>query len=347
MERKLKVGIVGASGYSGEELVRLLARHPRVELTCLASRSLAGKPAVQVMPQFRGLLSPDLIFSASDPGALAMDPDLELVFLALPHGVAAEFAIPLAEAGKRVIDLSADFRLFSAELYESYYGHPHPAPDWLAKTPYVIPEIAGDGWQKASLISSPGCYPTSIITPLYPLLQAGLIATGGIIANSSSGVSGAGKKVSETYLYCERTESATAYGMPRHRHLSEIEEQLSLAAGSPLVLQFNPHLAPMRRGILSTISAPAAPNATLDKLYAVWEKTFQDRPFVSILPSGTFPDTALTVGTNRLDIAAVYDARMQRFVICSAEDNLLKGASGQAVQIMNLWLGFNETDGLL
>lgn len=347
MERKLKVGIVGASGYSGEELVRLLVRHPRVELTCLASRSLAGKPAVQVMPKFRGLLSPELIFSASDPAELARNPDLDLVFLALPHGVAAEFAIPLAEAGKRVIDLSADFRLFSAEIYERFYGHPHPAPDWLAKAPYVIPEIAEEGWQKASLIAAPGCYPTSIITPLYPLLKAGLVSSKDIIVNSFSGVSGAGKKLSDTYLYCERAESATGYGMPKHRHLSEIEEQLSRAAGSSVILQFNPHLAPMRRGILTTISAPAQANATLEQVYSVWESTFKGRPFVNILPSGTFPDTALTVGTNRVDIAAVYDARMQRFVICSAEDNLLKGASGQAVQIMNLWFGFCETDGLL
>lgn len=347
MSTQLKVAVVGASGYSGEELVRLLARHPQAELVCVTSRSLAGTPVVEAMPKFRGLLDPSLLFDASDAQALGARSDIDLVFLALPHGVAAEYAVPLVKAGKRVIDLSADFRLDCTNNYKTYYGSEHPAPELLAQARYVIPEIAAEGWQQAPMIAAPGCYPTSIITPLFPLLKAGVVAKDGIIVNSMSGVSGAGKKVAADYLYAERAESAKAYSVPKHRHLSEIEEQLGHAAGGEVILQFIPHLAPMRRGIVSTISAPAAEGKTLDDLYAVWQKQFGGKPFVGILPRGTPPDSAHVVGTNRVDISAVYDPRTQRFIITSAEDNLLKGASGQAVQIMNLWFGFGETDGLL
>lgn len=347
MSTQLKVAIVGASGYSGEELVRLLARHPEVELACVTSRSLAGTPVVDVMPKFRGLIDPQLKFDASDVAALAAREDIDLVFLALPHGVAAEYATPLVASGKKVIDLSADFRLGSAALYKEYYGKEHPDAELLAQAAYVIPEVAPDGWQNAGIIASPGCYPTSVITPLYPLLKAGIVTGEGIVVSSMSGVSGAGKKVAADYLYAERAESAKSYGVPRHRHLSEIEEQLSQAAGREIVLQFIPHLAPMRRGIISTISAPAAAGKTVEDLYAVWDEQFGGSPFVAVLPSGTSPDSAYTVGTNRVDISAALDPRTQRFIITSAEDNLLKGASGQAVQIMNLWFGFDETAGLL
>lgn len=344
---KPQAAIVGASGYSGEELVRLLAGHPLVDLAAVTSRSLAGTPVVEHMPKFRGLVSPDLQFTASDPAALAADDAIDIIFLALPHGVAAEYAEALVAAGKRVIDLSADFRLGSASLYEEYYGKPHPNPKLLEQAAYVIPEITPDGWQSATLIASPGCYPTSIITPLAPLLRADIVTGKGIVANSLSGVSGAGKKAEEMYLFAERAESAKAYGLPKHRHLSEIEEQLSAAKGAPVVINFNPHLAPMRRGIASTIVAPAAEGATIESLYATWEKALGDKPFVGLLKSGKTPDTAHVTGTNRIDMSAVYDKRTGNFVITSAEDNLLKGASGQAVQIMNLWLGLPETAGLL
>jgi len=341
----MKTAIIGASGYSGEELVRLLSRHPQVELALVSSRSLVGKPLVDVMPKFRGLVSPELKFTDSDPEALAARADIDVFFLALPHGVAAEFAVPLVKAGRKVIDLSADFRLGTPERYEEFYGQPHPAPDLLKEAVYVIPEITPAGWESAPLIASPGCYPTSIIAPLVPLLRAGIVSSRGIVANAMSGVSGAGKKVAEAYIYCERNESAKAYCLPKHRHLSEIEEQLSSAAGSDVVIQFNPHLAPMSRGIASTVTVPAA-KPDLAALYVAWESAYGDRPFIGILPSGTTPDTAHVSGTNRLDMSAVYDERTGNFVITSAEDNLVKGASGQAVQIMNLWLGFNETDGL-
>lgn len=342
----LKTAIVGASGYSGEELIRLLAGHSGVELTAVTSRSLAGKAVVSHLPRFHGILPPDFCFTASDPQSLAADSQLDLIFLALPHGVAAEYATTLVAAGKRVIDLSADFRLGSPDCYAEFYGNPHPCPDLLQKAAYVIPEITADGWQDAPLIASPGCYPTSIITPLYPLLQAGIISHQGIVANALSGVSGAGRKLDEAYLYCERTESAKAYGLPKHRHLSEIEEQLSAAAGQPTIINFNPHLAPMRRGIAATITVPAL-QPDIKALYATWHQAFGERPFVTILPSGQTPDTAHVVGSNRLAISAVYDTRTGNFVITSAEDNLLKGASGQAVQIMNLWFGLPEAQGLV
>ena len=340
----MNAAVIGASGYSGEELVRLLSRHPNVRLSAVTSRSLAGKKVADVMPALRHAVG-DLVFTASEPGELARRNDLEVYFLALPHGVASEFADPLFQAGKTVIDLSADFRLNSTEVYADYYGHPHPAPHLLAAAPYVIPELAEGPWQEAALIACPGCYPTSIQLPLVPLLRAGLIDPKGIIINSYSGVSGAGRKVAEDFIYCERNESMKGYGMPKHRHLSEIEEQLGAAAGNAVVVQFNPHLAPVSRGIATTIVAKAT--GSLDALYAAWENTYSHSPFVSVLASGTYPDTRHVTGTNRADLSAVYDPRTGNFVLTAAIDNLLKGASGQAVQILNLKFGFDETAGLI
>ncbi len=345
---KLNVGIVGASGYTGEELVRLLARHPQVALTHAASRSLTGTPVAEALPQYRETIPAGLCFSGAEPETLARAP-VDFWFLALPHGVAATFARALVEAGRRVIDLSADFRLNSLALYKEYYGTEHPAPDLLAAAPYVLPELAGDAaWKNAPLIACPGCYPTSIQIPLTPLLRAGLLkpAPGSVVINSYSAVSGAGKKNDIAYLYCERDESVKGYGMPKHRHLSEVEENLSAAAGAPVVVQFNPHLAPMKRGIATTITVPA-PDVSVEQVYAVWEKTYAGKPFVGILPSGKYPDTAHVSWTNRADISAVKDPRTGNLVITSAIDNLIKGAGGQAVQIMNLVAGFPETAGLV
>jgi N-acetyl-gamma-glutamyl-phosphate reductase len=341
----MKVGIVGASGYSGEVLVKLLLGHPRVTLAAVTSRSHAGKPLASVIPAVRGI-DRGLKFVDSDPAALAAS-DIDLFFLALPHGAAAVYAKALVAAGKRVIDLSADFRIAELATYKNYYGE-HHAPELLPSARFVIPELTPPAWKtEAKLIASPGCYPTSILVPLVPLLKAGIVTREHIVANSLSGVSGAGKKVEESYLYAERTESAKAYGLVKHRHLAEIEEQLALHSGAKTVIQFNPHLAPMRRGIATTITVPAAKGATIDSLYAAWNAAYGKSPFVQILPTGETPDTAHTVGTNRIDMSAVYDPRTGNFVITSAEDNLVKGASGQAVQIMNLWSGFAETDGLI
>lgn len=340
----MNAAIIGASGYSGEELVRILSTHPNVSLAAVTSRSLAGQKVADVMPSLRHKVS-DLEFSSSDPTELAQSSDLDLFFLALPHGVAAEFADPLYQAGKTVIDLSADFRLGTPRLYKEYYGAEHPAPHLLEAAPYVIPELADEKWKSAPIIACPGCYPTSIQLPLIPLLKAGLVSPKGIVINSYSGVSGAGRKVAEDFIYCERNESIKAYGLPKHRHLSEIEENLEKAAFADCIVQFNPHLAPMKRGIATTIVAKA--KSGIDHAYIAWEKAYKDSPFVSILPSGTYPDTKHVAGTNRADISAVYDPRTENFVITSVIDNLVKGASGQAVQIMNLKFGFEETAGLL
>jgi N-acetyl-gamma-glutamyl-phosphate reductase len=341
----MKVGSVGASGYSGEVLVKLLLGHPRVKLAVVTSRSQAGKRLATVIPAVRGA-DQGLTFTDSDPAALAAG-DIDLFFLALPHGAAATYAKALVPAGKRVIDLSADFRIADLATYERYYGK-HHAPELLPFARFVLPELTPPAWRtEAKLVAAPGCYPTSMLVPLVPLLREGVITREHIVVNSYSGVSGAGKKAEEMYLYVERAESIKAYGLVKHRHLAEVEEQLARHTGAPTVIQFNPHLAPMRRGIATTITVPAAPGATIERLYAAWQAAYAGRPFVQVLASGETPDTAHVVGTNRLDMSAVHDPRTGNFIVTAAEDNLMKGASGQAVQIMNLWCGFDEGAGLI
>jgi N-acetyl-gamma-glutamyl-phosphate reductase len=341
----MKVAVVGASGYSGEWLVSLLLRHPHARLAAVTSRTHAGKPLARVVPSLRGA-DGGLVFEDSDAARLAAA-DIDVVFLALPHGAAADFAKVLVPAGKRVIDLSADFRIADLATYERYYGR-HHAPELLPQARFVLPEITPPSWRtEARLVAAPGCYPTSILVPLVPLLRDGIVSRQHIVANAYSGVSGAGRKAEEAYLYVERAESTKAYGLIKHRHLAEIEEQLALRTGAPTVIQFNPHLAPMRRGIATTITVPAAAGATLEGLYASWRSAYGAAPFVQVLPTGETPDTAHVVGGNRLDMSAAHDPRTGNFVITSAEDNLGKGAGGQAVQIMNLWCGFPETAGLV
>lgn len=340
----MKVGIVGAAGYSGEVLVKLLLSHPQVELAAVTSRTHAGKPLAGVISSLRGA-DRGLKFVDSDAAVLAGG-DIELFFLALPHGAAATYAKVLVAAGKRVIDLSADFRIRDLATYRKYYGE-HHAAELLDQARFVLPELTAPDWKTTvKLVAAPGCYPTSVLVPLVPLLRAGVITREHIVANSYSGVSGAGKKTEEMFLYVERAESIKAYGLTKHRHLAEIEEQLALLTGAPTIIQFNPHLAPMRRGIATTITVPAA-QASIEALYGAWRTAYADSPFVQLLPTGETPDTAHVVGTNRVDMSAVLDARTGNFVITAAEDNLVKGASGQAVQIMNLWCGFPETAGLV
>lgn len=324
--------------------MELLSSHPGVDLVVVTSRSLAGKPVAEVFPRLSHRLG-QLAFSESDAASLASRDDLDAVFLALPHGVAAGFARPLYDAGATVFDLSADFRLGTPELYEEFYGAAHPDPDLLRAAAYVLPEFPLPDWEKKNLIACPGCYPTSILLPLLPLIANGTLEPRDIIASCMSGVSGAGKKATEDFSYCERTESARPYGQPKHRHLSEIEEQLGHAAGDLVILQFLPHLVPMRRGIVSTISIPDNGKTDRDVLDS-WQGQYAGRPFVRILDDGTLPESKNVVGTNRIDLAVRHDPRMNRLILTSAEDNLLKGASGQAVQLMNLKFGLDETTGL-
>jgi N-acetyl-gamma-glutamyl-phosphate reductase len=354
-EMKLKkVAIIGASGYSGEVLVQLLLNHPQAELVAVTSRQNAGQTLAQGFPKFASHpQSKTLRFT--DPNAEVLAKQADVVFLALPHGVAAEYAVPLLAAGCVVIDLSADFRLKSREIYQEFYAHDHPAPDLLAKSVYGLPEIYRDEIRQSPLIASPGCYPTSILLPVIPLLKAGLIQPTGIIADSLSGVSGAGRKAEVDYLFCECNESVRPYGVPKHRHLSEIEEQLSLAAGTKVVVQFTPHLIPVNRGILTTLYlAPgeqfndAAGAARLgEQISACYAKAYASEPFVRLLEGKALPDTKNVTGTNVCEIAWRLDPRTGRLIVMSAEDNLVKGASGQAVQSMNILCGFPETAGLV
>jgi N-acetyl-gamma-glutamyl-phosphate reductase len=308
----------------------------------------------QVFPKFASHpKSKTLRFS--EPISERLTKQADLVFLALPHGVAAEFAVPLLQAGRVVIDLSADFRLKSAEVYKEFYGHDHPAPALLAQSVYGLPEIYRKEIEKASLVASPGCYPTSILLPAIPLLRAGLVHPHGIIADSLSGVSGAGRKAEVDFLFCECNESVRAYSVPKHRHLSEIEEQLSLAAGTGVTIQFTPHLIPVNRGILTTLYlAPSQHFSDADEMNALGAKiagcyrsAYAEEPFIRLLEDKSLPDTKNVVGTNVVEIAWRLDPRTGRLIVLSAEDNIVKGASGQAVQSMNILCGFPETTGLV
>ena len=352
--QRVPVAVVGASGYSGEELVRLLLAHPSADLAAVTSRQYAGQTLAQVFPRFASHpRARALRFSEPDAESLARQ--AQVAFLALPHGVAAQFAMPLLELGCRVIDLSADFRLRNAALYEEFYGHPHPAPDLLAQAVYGLPELRREAIRAARLVAAPGCYPTSILVPVVPLLRAGLIRPAGIIADSLSGVSGAGRKAEPDYLFVECNESLRPYGVPKHRHLSEIEQELSLAAGTPVVIQFTPHLVPVNRGILTTLYlaparhfADAAGAAELGKAVGeCYQAAYANEPFVRLLEGQALPDTKNVMGTNVIEIAWRLDPRTGRLIVMSAEDNLVKGASGQAVQCFNLLEGFPEAAGLL
>jgi N-acetyl-gamma-glutamyl-phosphate reductase len=339
-----KVAIVGASGYSGEELCALLDRHPGAEVTSVFSRQHAGKPLGEVIARFTGLPIASLRFIEADPDKVAAC-DAGVVFLALPHGVAAEYAVASLKAGKIVIDLSADFRLRDRAVYEDYYGGAHPAPELLSRAIYAIPELSRAEILTSPLIACAGCYPTSIQLPLVPLLRAGLLSPDGIVASSASGVSGAGKKAAVDYLYAECNESMRAYGLPRHRHLSEIEQGLSAAAGRKVSMTFIPHLAPMNRGIHTTIIATPAEGKNAADLGAILSETYASEPFVRIRE--TPPDTKHVTGTNFCDMAIYDEPRTGRVVILSVIDNLVKGAAGQAVQCFNVRMGLPETAGLI
>ncbi|MCU0778423.1 MAG: N-acetyl-gamma-glutamyl-phosphate reductase [Akkermansiaceae bacterium] len=343
--KRIKTAIVGASGYSGMELLRLLLGHPGVELTAVTSRQEAGRALAEVFPRFRGAAGAELAFIEPDPDAIAAT-GAQAAFLALPHGVAAEIARALLDRGLRVIDLSADFRLSDPAVYQEFYGHAHPAPDLLAEAVYGLPEIRAEEIKAARLVASPGCYPTSILLPLLPLLRGKLLDTASIVANSMSGVSGAGRKADVSLLFCECNESVRAYGLPKHRHLSEIEQELSLAAGHEVVISFLPHLVPVNAGIATTTTAKLCEGVSPDAIGAALEQAYAGAPFVRLLGKGGCADTKNVTRTNFIDIGWHHDARTGRIILTSAEDNLGKGAGGQAVQGFNLMFGFSGTDGL-
>lgn len=337
---RVKVSIVGASGYVGEELLRLLLRHPHARIVGLSSRQNAGRTVAEVFPRYAQLPgAPELAFSAEP------NDEAEIVFLALPHGVAAEFARAALDAGKRVIDLSADFRTKDAAIYREFYGSEHRAAELLGQAVYGLPEFRRNEIRDANLVACPGCYPTSILIPLLPLLKRRLVRPDEIIVNSLSGVSGAGRKAEVPYLFAECNDSLRAYSVPKHRHLCEIEQELSGAAGAKVTIQFTPHLVPVTRGILTTTYV--VPDASADEIGAALREQYGSEPFVRLLAGDALPDTKNVVGTNFIDITWRFDPRTGRVILMSAEDNIVKGASGQAVQCFNIMCGFDEVSGLL
>jgi N-acetyl-gamma-glutamyl-phosphate reductase len=323
--KKTKTAIVGASGYSGQELIRLLLRHPYAEVAHFTSRQYAGKAVADVFPRFRG--QTDAKFVEPSVDAIAGD----VVFLALPHGVASEFAPGLLKKDMKVLDLSADFRLKSSAVYKEFYEHDHPAPELLKQSVYGLPELHRDEIKKAQLVACPGCYPTSIILGVLPVLKQAK----NIIVSSLSGISGAGRKVAEEYLFTECNESARAYGIPKHRHLGEIEQELGTT------INFTPHLIPLNRGIVSTIYMDAV---VADPL-ALYREFYRNEPFVRV--TDALPDTKNVEMTNFCDISARFDKRTNRLIVVSCIDNLTKGAAGQAVQCLNLMCDYEEITGLL
>ena len=342
-----KVAVVGASGYSGEELVRLLSRHPGVEIVALTSRQSAGQTLREVYPKFAGTRYSELPFIDSNIDAI-IAAGAGFVFLALPHGVAAEFARPLIAAGSRVLDLSADFRIKDPVSHGEFYGEPPHAPELAALSIYGLPEVYRDRIRGAQLVACPGCYPTSIILPLHPLLKQRLLDPQSIVVSSMSGVSGAGRNAKTDYLFAECNESVRAYSVPKHRHLAEIEQELSYAHGEPLRISFTPHLVPATRGIHTTIYATPTPDVAPADIDAALRDAYALEPFVRVLgTTGVLPDTKHVTHTNFIDIAWRHDARTRRLVLLSAEDNLVKGAAGQAVQCFNAMCGWPETTALL
>lgn len=338
----LNVAIVGASGYTGLELIRLLDRHPQVTISCVTSEQSAGKRISEIFPTLRGRC--DLILEPLDPAAITAEADL--IFTALPHQAAMKVVPDFLAAGKKVVDLSADYRLHDPAVYGAWY-EPHLNPELLPEAVFGLPELRRDTIKQARLVANPGCYPTSVILGLKPLLESGMIDPASIIADSKSGTSGAGRSAKVDSLYCEVNDSFKAYGVGgTHRHTPEIEQELSELAGRPVTITFTPHLVPMDRGILSTIYAAPTRAVTTDELVALYADTYRDEPFVRPLAKGQFPSTAFVRGSNFCDIGITLDNRTNRIVVVSAIDNLVKGASGQAIQNMNLICGFTETAGL-
>ena len=340
----MNTAIIGASGYAGEETVRLLSRHPRLRLTAVTSRQNKGKTLGSVvggLTRYR-----DLQFEDLSPAEVASR--AELFVLAVPHGVAAEYAVPLREAGKLVVDLSADFRIHDPAVYAEFYGHPHAAPAYLPQAVYALPELHAEAIKKSDLLASPGCYPTSILLALAPALQAGWLDLETIAITSLSGVTGAGKKAEIPLLFGEIGESLRAYSLPKHRHLSEIEQEIALLAGRPVQVSFVPHLVPINRGILTTITARLMDrNLAPAAAQAAYEAFYRDKPFVRVLDQATLPEVKNVARTNFAEIALRIDPRTGRLILISAIDNLVKGTAGQAIQAINLRLGYPEEEGLL
>jgi N-acetyl-gamma-glutamyl-phosphate reductase len=336
------VAIAGASGYTGAELLRLLVQHPLVNVVALTAEAHAGQPIGRVFPSLAGFV--DLTCRPLDPATLAAE--AEFVFLALPHKASMVVGADLVKRGVRVLDLSADFRLKDSAAYPKWYGFEHEAPALLGEAVYGLPELHREAIAAARLVAVPGCYPTSTILALLPLLAHGLADLETIVIDSISGVSGAGRKPELPTHFSEANESLKAYGVAKHRHTPEIEQELSRAAGRDVIVNFTPHLAPLTRGILTTITARLARQQSTAELLGVYREFYGARPFVRVLGEGCLPETKHVLHSNLCDIGLVSDSRTGRVIVVSAIDNLVKGASGQAVQCFNLMAGLDERAGL-
>ncbi len=339
MKGSIPVGVVGGTGYTGVELLRLLLAHPDIHIASVTSRGQAGTAVAELYPNLRGHTG--LRFVAPEAAGLA---DCAIVFFATPNGTAMHMARELLSAGVRIIDLAADFRLRDAALWAQWYGQEHAAPDLLAEAVYGLPEINRGAIVEARIVANPGCYPTAVQLGLLPLIEAGVVAVDGLVADCKSGVSGAGRQAQVATLYTEVDESLKAYAASGHRHLPEICQGLSRAAGRPVDLTFVPHLVPMRRGIHATLYAMLT-EPSVD-VQALFERRYRDEAFVDVLPAGGHPETRTVTGANLCRIAIHRPGDGPRVVVLSVIDNLVKGAAGQAVQNMNLMLGLPEARGL-
>lgn len=337
---KIRVGVVGGTGYTGVELLRLLARHPQVELRMVTSREQAGRPVAGLFQNLRGEL--DLEFSAPDPAALTA---CDTVFFAAPNGTAMTMARELLGAGVRIIDLAADFRLRDPLEWRHWYGMEHACPELLSVAVYGLPEVNRRRLRDARLVANPGCYPTAVQLGFLPLLESGLVDAGRLIADAKSGVSGAGRKAEVGMLLCEAGENFKAYGVAGHRHWPEIRQGLAAAnAGAPVGLTFVPHLVPMIRGIHATLYAELAVDEV--DLQALYERRYAEEPFVDVMPAGSLPETRSVKGANLCRIALYRPLDQRTVVVLSVIDNLVKGAAGQALQNFNIMHGFEEGLGL-
>jgi N-acetyl-gamma-glutamyl-phosphate reductase len=335
----LKTGIVGGTGYTGVELLRLLAGHPEAELSIITSRSEAGREVADLFPNLRGYL--DIRFTEPDPGALG---GCDVVFFATPNGTAMTLAPQLLDAGVRIIDLAADFRLKRTAEWEAWYGIPHACPGLLEEAVYGLTEVNRDAIREARLVANPGCYPTAVQLGFLPLIEQRVIDIDHLVADAKSGVSGAGRKAATGTLLCEASENFKAYAVAGHRHLPEIRQGLEQAAGQPVGLTFVPHLTPMIRGIHATLYAQLRdPDRDLQALY---EARYGNEPFIDVLPAGAHPETRSVSGANQCRIAVHQPQKGGVVVVLSVIDNLVKGAAGQAVQNMNVMFGLDETSGL-
>ncbi|MES2017362.1 MAG: N-acetyl-gamma-glutamyl-phosphate reductase [Pseudomonadota bacterium] len=337
----IKVGIVGGTGYTGVELLRLLAVHPDVTLTAITSRKEDRLPVADMFPSLRGRVN--LAFSAPDKVDLTQ---CDVVFFATPHGVAMAQAPALLAAGVKVIDLAADFRLKDQASFEAWYKIPHTCPQLLDEAVYGLPELNGEAIKQARLIANPGCYPTTMQLGFYPLLKAGLIDATSLIADAKSGVSGAGRKAEIGTLFSEASDNFKAYGVSGHRHTPETVAQLQRYTDQPVNLIFTPHLVPMIRGMHSTLYARLTGEISNEALQALFEEQYKDAPFVDVMPFGSHPETRSTRGSNMLRLALHRPGNGSMVVILVVQDNLVKGASGQAVQCMNLMFGLEDSKGL-